>query len=328
MREIQQALRRLSRTRTLTVAVVLCTALGVGAVTAAFSAVQGVLLRPLPYREPDRLAMIWERLLDGTADGIVVSYRNFLDWRQASQSFESMAAYNIWFPGRTGVEQPEKLLGAQVDPAFFDTLGVRPALGRVFTAEEARPNAAGIEPVVILSHDYWRNHFGGDRSVLERTIELDGVAYRIVGVMEPDFRHPEPIFLQDTTQLWTPLVVPPQIPRSVHSLRVVARLKPGVSLESAGAEMDAVAQRLAVEYPADNKDLGVHLVPLHQELLGDYRTALLVLLAAAALVLLIACANVSSLLLAGAAGRSREVAVRLALGAAPGRLVRQALTEA
>jgi predicted permease len=329
LQEIRPALRRLSRTPALAAAVVLCTALGVGAVSAAFSAVQGVLLRPLPYRDPGRVVMIWERALDGSADHVVASWGNFVDWKAAAgRSFEAMAAYNIWFPGRTGVERPEKLLGAQVSAGFFEALRVSPRLGRAFTPADDLPNAP---PVAILSDSYWRTRFGADRSAVGKTIELDGVSYEIVGVMGPGFRHPEPMYLQETTQLWRPLnLATPADPaqRSFRYLRTVARLRPGVSVESAAADLGGVARRLAAEYPESNEGMGVQLVPIHEELVGGYRKALLLLLAAAGLVLLIACANVSSLLLAAAAGRARETAVRTALGAGRGQLARQPLADA
>jgi putative ABC transport system permease protein len=324
-REIRQAARRLAHAPALSVAVVLCAALGIGGLGAAFGVIDAVLLRPLPYPDPDRLVMVWERALDGTAERAVASYPNFADWRAESRSFARLAAFSVWFPSVTGTDRPEKLLGALVSADFFAALGARPLLGRTFAPAEDRP---GRGDVVLLGEAFWRRRFGADPRLLGQTVELDGREYTVIGVMPAGFQHPEPLYLKERTALWRPLAGDAgRLPRGQRFLRVLGRLRPGVGVARARADLAGVARRLEREHPAEDRGMGVEVVPLHEQVVGDVRPALLLLFAAAGLVLLIACADIAGLLLAGATGRARETAVRAALGAGRGRLAGQALLD-
>jgi len=323
--EIQQACRSLARAPGLTLAVVLCLAVGTAAVGITFGAVDAVLLRPLPYPEENRLVLLWGHLLDGSRDRMVSSYPDFLDWRERSRSFRHLATFNVWFPTLTATEEPEKLLGAIVSQDFFPALGTRPALGRLFLAEDFLSDG---EPVVVLGHGLWRRRFGGAPDVIGRRIELDGRPVTVIGVLPPEFRHPEPLYLDEATEIWSPLAFKPDaLPRGQRFLRVLGRLTPGVPLERARTEMEGLAQALAREHPEENEGRGIQLVPLREQMVGDLRRPLVLSLGAAGFLLLIACANVSSLLLARATGRARETAVRAALGAGRGRLAQPALLE-
>jgi len=331
LRAMRRAVRRLAGAPGLSAAVMLCVALGVGAVTGAFSLVEAVLLRPLPYPQPERLVMLWSRAVDGSNERIVVSQPDFLDWRQRSTSFSQLASFSVWFPSLTLGDRSDKVLGALVSADFFAALGTRPALGRTFLPEEEQP---GRDTVVVLGHGLWRRRFGGDPGVLGRRIVLDGVPHTVIGVLPADFRHPEPLYLQETTELWKPLALAPagaaapiKTPRGMRFLRALGRLAPGVTPERARADLDAIARRLESEHPGEDEGLGIRLVPLHEQLSGDLRPALRLALEAAAMVLLVACCNVSGLLLAGSARRAHEMAVRAALGAGRARLARQALAD-
>ncbi len=328
LRAMRSALRRAAGAPGVSAAVMLCVALGTGAVTGAFSLVEAVLLRPLPYPQPERLVMLWSRVVDGSNERIVVSQPDFLDWRERSHSFSQLASFSVWFPSLTLGDRSDKVLGALVSADFFAALGSRPLLGRTFLPEETQP---GRDSVVVLSHGLWRSRFGADRNVLGRRIVLDGVPHTVIGVLPADFRHPEPLYFQETTELWKPLALapaaPPKTSRGMRFLRVLGRLAPGVTAERARADLDAVARRLESEHPDEDEGLGIRLVPLHEQLSGDLRPALRLALAAAAMVLLVACCNVSGLLLAGSARRAHEMAVRAALGAGRGRLARQALAD-
>jgi putative ABC transport system permease protein len=305
--------------------VVLCVSLGAGALTGAFSLVEAVLLRPLPYPQPDRLAMLWSRALDGSKERVVVSIPDFLGWRERSRTFSHLAAFSVWFPSLTLGDHSDKVLGALVTADFFSALGVPPLLGRTFVPEDAQP---GRDTVVVLSHALWQSRFGGDRTVLGRTLLLDGTAHTVIGVLPPAFRHPEPLYLQETTDLWKPLALAPDKPvRGPRFLRVLGRLKPGITAAQAQSELDSIGREMEKERPDEDTGLGIRLVPLHEQLAGDLRPALRLALAAASLVLLVACINVSGLLLAASAGRAHETAVRAALGAGRARLAGQALLD-
>lgn len=325
LRTIRQAGRRLAGAPGLSAAVVLCVALGVGAVAGAFSLVEAVLLRPLPSPQPECLVMLWGRAVDGSNERIVVSRPDFVDWRERNAGFSQLAAFSVWFPSLTVDDRSDKVLGALVSADFFPALGTRPLLGRTFLPEEEQP---GRDLVAILGHGLWRSRFGGDRAVIGRRIVLDGVPHTVVGVLAEDFRQPEPLYLQETTEIWKPLALAPAAaPRGQRFLRVLGRLRPGVALQQAREDLDSIARRLEAEHPDEDRGLGVRLVPLHEQLTGDLRPALRLALAAAAMVLLVACCNVSALLLAGSARRGQEMAVRAALGAGRGRLARQALVD-
>ncbi len=314
--------RRLARAPSLAIPLILATALGVGVSTAAWTAVDAVLLKPLPYPAPERLVMLWERALDGSADRVVVSFPDFADWRARSRSFERLATWNVWFPSLTGTDRPEKLLGAAVSADFFPALGAKPLRGRLFLPAEEKPG----HDVVVLSARLWRRRFGADPRLVGRAIELDGVPYTVVGILEPGFAHPEPLYLDEATELWKPLgLAAAAAPRGLRALRVLGRLKPQISPAAAGAEMDAVAARLAAEHPAEDRGMGVEIVPLHDQLAGDAARGLVLLLGAAGLVLLVACADAAGLLLVAAAREMHDTALRSALGAPRSRLLLRAL---
>jgi putative ABC transport system permease protein len=322
--EALEIARRLARTPSLALPLILATALGVGVSTAAWTAVDAVLLRPLPYPAPERLVMLWQRALAGGDDRIVVSLPDFADWRERSRSFERLAAWNVWFPSLTGTDRPEKLLGAMVSADFFPALGAKPLRGRLFFPREEGPG----HDVVVLSAELWRRRFAADPHLVGKTVELDGVPYTVVGILEPGFAHPEPLYLDEATQLWKPLGLDPAAaPRGLRFLRVLGRLRPRVSRARAQAEMEAVAARLAGEHPDEDGGLSVALVPLRDQLAGAAARGLALLLGAAGLVLLVACADAAGLLLVGAARQAHDTALRSALGAPRSRLVLRALLE-
>jgi putative ABC transport system permease protein len=317
--DLRYGWRTLTNSPGFTIVAILTLALGIGANTAIFSFVDAVLLKPLPYKDADRLVRVLEKPPRGDRNGI--STLNFLDWQHDNEVFDYLAAQAAGNATLTGSGEPVQLRGARVSAHFFDIYGSDVALGRTFLSDEDQP---GKDHVVILSHALWINQFGADRSIVDRTIRLDNEPYTVIGVLPPDSA-----FDRAFNQLWRPLAFEPSnMTRNFHWLVSFGRLKAGVSRQQAQANMTAIGARIERDFPDSNKGWGVIVERYADTLIApEMRTALLVLMTATGLVLLIGCANLANLALARGVSRGREVALRASLGAARGRLVRQFLTE-
>ena len=326
LHELRGAVRGFVRQPAFTLVAVLTLALGIGAAVAIFSVFHAVVLRPLPFHEPSRLVSIWEQNPERGWHQAQVAAANYLDWRESAESFTDMAAYNDWFDEKVLLQdgEPMVVLGSEVTGDFFEVLGVPPAEGRVF---DERHTWAGSEPAVVLSHGFWSRQFGAERSIVGQTLELDGTAHRVIGVMPEGFDYPF-----RASDVWLSVAWEPDLRtevrfRRAHGMRVIGRLAAGVSLDEAASELAAIAARLELDYPETNEKMGNGITPLHEWIVGDANRPLQILMASVGILLLIACANVSNMLLARTSSRADELRIRSALGGPRWRLVLQGLME-
>jgi putative ABC transport system permease protein len=317
-------LRGLRRAPGFTLVALLTLAIGIGANTAIFSVLRSVVLRPLPYTDPEQLVQVWtDHRARGRETPEWLTPTDFLDWRTENRTFSGMAAYQGWGPDLTGDGEPETLTGLVVSGNFFEVMGARAALGRTLTMRDDDP---GVETVVVLSDALWRRRFGADSTVVGRRVMLNGLPVTVIGVLQPGFRAPIQTAAPDVYRA-TRRPANSGCGRGCIVLRVIGRMKPGVTLAAAQADLGRIAARIATEYPQTNANVGAWLIPLHEQLTGSVKLPLLALAGAVAIVLLIGCVNLANLLLVRGAGREREIAVRTALGARRTRIVRQLLTE-
>jgi len=324
LNDFRHAFRSMRKTPGFAFAAIVVLALGIGANTAIFSIVDGVLLRPLPYENPDQLVQLWHTPPPKQFPGqktFSLSAANYLDWERQNDVFEKTAVYAAKGFRLTGSGEPKELQAARVEPTFFDVMRGHTLLGRAINENDGR---AGNDHVVVLSHRLWQSQFSGDPQIVGKTIELNNESYAVIGVMAADFQKP------GFAEIWHPLVwdATEKVVRGEHHFLAVARLKPGVSVNQAQAQLDSIAANLAQQFPADDAGWGALVSPLRESMIADFRKPLLVLLGAVAFVLLIACANVANLILAKTLDRRKEIAIRTALGADRSRIVRQVLSEA
>ena len=317
IQDLKYGLRMLAKNPGFTAVAVMTLALGIGGNVVVFSLLDAVLLRPLPYPQPERLFRVFPLEGKRKAGSEATSYPDFRDWQRQSRTFEAMAAYKELPLNLTGTAEPERLNGSAITPGFFATLGVRPVLGREFTGDDD-------EHVAMLSYQLWQGRFGSDGGIIGKSIHLEGRSYTVVGVLPPQIRFRPQWWGGAASEVFVPVIPNPE--RDWFYVRVLGRLAPGVSEQQALAEMNGIVARLAQAYHEPER-WGIKLEPLAQYIVSDAGQTAWVLFGAVAFVLLIACANVANLLLSQGAGREREMAIRTAVGATRGRILRQLLTE-